>query len=172
MKIFGILLLTAVFAILFHGCCGVVPDNELNTTISPAKDLTGTWKGTASFQENVEGAQCNITGNFRLVLQQNGNNLQGDFVFSHISINSKKLPGNYVVPPIGCSGPVGNTLSGQVDGTVSSSSLKLNMGGSKQFSGSFTGDIMSLKLERCLVNDEPCTLSNGAQWKITLTRQS
>jgi len=169
MKNISFLLLTFAFALLL-GCCGVVPDNT-NSTISPARDLSGAWKGTASFQENVEGAQCTTTGTFTLNLQQEGNDVNGDFVLSHISINQKRLPGNYEVPPIGCSGPVNNELGGQVDGTVSSSSITLNSGGYRQFSGSFTTDIMSLKLEKCLVNDEPCTVDNNAKWKISLTRQ-
>ena len=176
-NIFTYLLLTLAFAVLLSGCCGYLfypSPNEnstnLNTTISPARDLTGTWVGPASFQENVEGAQCTITGTFTMTLQQDGNNVNGDFVLSAISIHQKSLPSDSPVPPIGCSGPVDKELPGHVGGTVSSSAITLNMGGQRQFSGSFTSDIMSLKLERCLVNDEPCTLDNSAKWKISLTR--
>lgn len=173
MRIFICLLLAFSFAVLLSGCCGIyglIPGNN-NSTISPAGDLTGTWRGTASFREDVEGAQCTTTGSFTLNLQQDGNDLAGDYVFSGISISQKRIAGNYDVPPVGCAGPADNELSGQVSGTASSSSLTLDSGGLRQFSGSFTSDIMSLSLTRCLVNDEPCTVASGSQWKITLTRQ-
>lgn len=171
MKILNCILLTFAFAVLLTGCCGVIPENNtLNTTITPAKDLSGTWSGPASFQETVDGARCTITGTFTLNLQQNGNDVSGDFDLSRISIHQQTLPSSSSVPGF-CAGPVNNELPGSVTGTVSSSSISLDQSGQPQFSGSFTTDIMSLTLKKCLVNDEPCTVSNGAQWKISLTRK-
>jgi hypothetical protein len=165
MKIFSYLLPTLVFAVLFLGCCGVTPE--------PARDLTGTWSGPSSFQENVEGAQCTIRGTFTFHFQQTDNAVVGDYVFNIASISQKRLPSNSDVPPVGCSGPVDNQLSGQVTGTVSSSAVTLdNIEGQRQFLGSYITDSMGLKLTRCLVNDEPCTLSNSNMWNITLTRRS
>lgn len=138
--------------------------------LSPARDLTGDWSGTASFREDVEGAQCLFTGVFYLRLQQEGNDVGGDFSFTETSVRQTRLPTDSGVPAVGCSHPDSGVTSGQVYGSVSSSAIYLGVGGRPQFSGSFTTDLMSLRLEKCLVQDA-CTVANPAQWTITLTRQ-
>ena len=144
------------------------PSNQLN----PARDLTGRWVSSTSFQENVEGAECLFSGVFILTLQQNGNSVYGDFEFTETSLKQTRVQTESSIPSVGCYHPVAGVTSGQFSGSVSSSAVELNVGGRRQFSGSFTTDLMSLKLVKCLVQDAPCTVADAAKWKISLTRQS
>ncbi|NYZ78471.1 hypothetical protein H0N96_03655 [Candidatus Micrarchaeota archaeon] len=148
------------------------PSEQPSNHLSPARDLTGRWTGSASFQENVEGAECLFGGDFILTLQQDGNSVYGDFEFTETSLKQTRVQTESSIPSIGCYHPVEGVTSGQFSGSVSSSAVELNVGGRRQFSGSFTTDLMSLKLETCLVQDAPCTVADAAKWKISLTRQS
>lgn len=134
---------------------------ELATTITPARDVTGSWTGSTSFQENVEGAECFFQGTFILSLQQQGNSVSGQFVFTETAFQETKIPTTSPIPPIGCSGPVDKTTRGSVQGTVSSSAIDLSIGAEKIFTGSFTTDLMKLKLATCLVQrDQKCTVDD------------
>lgn len=143
---------------------------ELTTTLTPARDLTGTWSGTAKFQENVPGAECLFEGTFALTLQQQQNNVRGNFVFTETAFEQTNLPTDSPIPPIGCSGPVDGTTRDQVTGTISSSALTLQRQQTKQFSGSFTTDQLALTIHECLVQfGDECTVEDN-KWNIILTR--
>lgn len=159
-----------VGAVLISGCAGQA-GQELGGGLTPAGDLTGKWSGTASFQENVEGAECLFGGTFVLTLNQQGNSVSGGFVFTQTSLEQTRVSTGSLIPPIGCAGPAGGITRGAVSGTVSGSAIELSSGRGKLFSGSFTSDLMELRLDRCLVQEEGCTLADSAKWKIALMRQ-
>ena len=161
-KLFAILFL---ISLLFISSCTsqnkTATSPKLTTTITPARDVTGRWTGSASFQENVEGAECLFQGTFVLNLQQQGNSVQGNFVFTETAFHETKVPTTSLIPQIGCSGPVDKTTRGSVQGTVSSSAIDLSIGAEKVFAGSFTTDLMKLTLTACLVqNDQECTVDD------------
>lgn len=132
--------------------------------------MTGSWTGPASFQENVEGSKCFFQGTFVLTLQQQGNAVQGNVVFTETAFQETKIPTASLIPPIGCSGPVDKTTRGSVRGTVSSSAIDLSIGSKKVFAGSFTTDLMKLRLVTCLVQqDQECAVGD-AKGTITLMR--
>jgi len=181
----------------------ILPDNlkdnpvqpnlpKLNSTISPARDLTGKWAGTASFVEDniftgVSSGEvlCTWTGTFSLNLYQKGNEIIGyynkgsaslwsEYTFKIKDTKQSILSQTGTVPPAGCVMPMNGLLNSGIDsGVVSSSSIKLNTGGKLVFSGSFTSDIMSLELVNCLLpSGDSCTIKDSSKWKITLTRQT
>lgn len=139
---------------------GYVMDNSeiIDSTITPARDLSGQWSGTAQFQEDVEGAECYFAGNFELTLQQQNDQIQGYFIFTETSFRQVKKPSNSPIPPIGCSGPVDDITQNRLIGTVSSSSLNF-----EEFSGSFTTDLLTLTPKTCIVQfGEECEIVSGS----------
>ena len=153
--------------VLLTGCYS----QEYSSELSSARDITGRWSGSASFQENVPGADCLFKGTFELDLQQQENNVEGQFRFTETGFEQKRQQSSNPIPPIGCSSPIDKVTTGQVEGTISSSGLTLNENGEKLFSGSFTSDILSLSLTNCLVQDEECSLAANT-WTIQLIREN
>ncbi len=170
---------------------GVTPTPTLSTTISPARGVSGTWIGSASFtedniftQEDSGEVLCSFSGTFTLDLVQNGNTIIGylnkgssatwsSYLFQISEHSSSLLSSTGLVPVIGCWYPEGGVWDEGLDsGTVSSSSIQLSTHGRPTFSGSFTSDHMSLSLVNCLMQaGQSCTVVDGAKWKITLVKQ-
>ena len=173
------------------GSITVTPTPTLDATISPARDVTGKWVGSAAFTEdNIYAGDasgevlCSWSGTFTLDLVQRGNDVVGYFNKGTAALWSSfdfKITGHTqtilsqtgTVPPAGCWVPQGSAWNAGIDeGTISSSSIKLSTGGIPTFSGSFTSDHMSLSLVNCLLKaGDSCTVVDGAKWKITLVRQ-
>jgi len=109
---------------------------KIDSTISTARDISGQWAGIVSFTERVP--QCSYSGNFRLNLQQNGNNAQGGF---DVTVNEVKSG-------TGCL-RVGTNLGFLVGGTVSSSAINLKIANTDNLDGSFTTDQMTLRWGQC-----------------------
>ena len=164
----------------------VQPIPTLDSVITPAGNLEGTWSGSTSFEENLNRCiggnvgcvtTCGFTGIFTLNLQQQGNSLQGDYAFkitghqSDSRYSTAEGSFEFAEP---CAMPSGtDTLTGGVSGTVSSSSIKLNVGSSPTFSGSFTSNLLSLAITNCFAQgpSPTCTITDGAKWKLMLTRK-
>ena len=173
------------------GSITATPTPTLDATISPARDLTGKWVGSAAFTEDniYAGAAsgevlCAWSGTFTLDLVQRGNDVIGylnkgtaavwssfDFKITGHTQTIRSQTGS--VPPAGCWVPQNSVWSAGIDeGTISSSSIRLSTGGIPTFSGSFTSDQMSLSLVNCLLKaGDSCTVVDGEKWKITLVRQ-
>ena len=141
---------------------------ELTSTITPARDLSGEWVGSFSSQENTPDVDCLYTSAFGLILQQNGNNLEGRMIFDGIEVEQ-----NYKSSvPIPCGVPIDRSSSDPITGTVSSSSLSIYRGGKKVMSGSFTTDNMMLVVDRCVMQPySKCTVANDGQATVILSRK-
>jgi len=119
--------------LLLSGC--ITPDNQ-RTSLTPARDLTGTWTGTPVFTDR--GNECAYEGTMELNLQQNQNHLAGSF-----NLTVTKTTGD---PP--CV-RVGSSFHYLVDGTVSSSQIHLIIADTDYLNGSFTTDLMTLRWQQC-----------------------
>ncbi|MCX6768202.1 MAG: zinc-ribbon domain-containing protein [Candidatus Micrarchaeota archaeon] len=168
------------------------PIPTLDSVITPAGNLEGTWSGSAAFTEKLNACiggaagcmtTCAYTGTVTLNLRQQGNGLQGDFAFKIADIKSTTTYARgpsedsfdiqLAEPCAIYEGYKENALTWTVSGTVSSSSIKLNIGSNPTFSGSFTSGQMSLAIANCFVQEPrpSCTITDGAKWKIMLTRK-
>jgi hypothetical protein len=115
------------------------PAPTLTTTISPARDLTGTWRGGIASTGHYQGqVTCKWTGSATLQLTQNGNALAGQ---AQLSFQTSQA----VLAGADCT--AGSEQYG-VTGTVSSSSVTFTFTGGEggwygTARGSFTTDLMS-----------------------------
>ncbi|HII38399.1 TPA: hypothetical protein HA318_00140 [Candidatus Micrarchaeota archaeon] len=189
---FNIALKPAYFKMLATPTPGeVTPIPTLDATINPARDLTGKWTGTASFEEDniftraaAGEVLCSWAGTFTLNLVQNGNDITGylnkgssatwsDYSLQVTSHSQTVLSAPGEVPPAGCPVIQGGIMDGGLDsGTISSTAILLNAHGRQVFSGSFTTDQLTLSINQCLFHSSnTCTPKNPTKHKITLTRQ-
>ena len=121
--------------IQLSGCSG--QDNS-NTLLTPARDVTGKWTGTPVFSDRAN--ECVYEGTMELTLQQHGNNVSG-----YYDLTVTKTQGNPSCVT------VGSTFRFLVEGTVSSSQLHLLIAETDRLNGSFTTDLMTLRWEQCTV---------------------
>lgn len=114
---------------------------KLTTTITAARDLTGTWTGTAEWSDNVGNPACSYFGDITFNFQQNDNTLAGTWqanindVVQHLDV------------PCAAQGP---TPVNNLQGTVSSSSVYFTSGDPELvFDGTFTTDLLDGSFESC-----------------------
>lgn len=135
-------------------------------TITPARDISGIWTGTTSFESNEARPSCIYKGTIILDLKQMGNVLTGTYEInspSGVTTTAGKSRG------IECRS---GRLGAFVQGKVSSSRIDFT-GITIVFSGSFTTDLMTLNFESC-PNQQCKDGSKNVGWVGTakLTRQS
>ena len=116
-------------------------NTKLNTTISPARDLTGSWSGLVVFQDNAANPNCKYEGKFDLTLQQSENTVQGAYLIT-VTKSEKLLKTSL---PCLQTGPLQQTT---VTGTLSAGLIKL-IDGFNNFNGSFTTDQIFLEFLSC-----------------------
>ncbi|MEK6825942.1 MAG: hypothetical protein AABY00_04100 [Nanoarchaeota archaeon] len=115
-------------------------EKKLDTTLSPARDLTGVWQGPARWTNNVNNPACRYEGTFTVKFNQQGNALAGDYT-SDIT-KSEQLLSSVPCSPRGRQGTV------PLSGTISASSFKFTVA-TIDFSGTFTSDLMQGTLVSC-----------------------
>ncbi|HET7337603.1 MAG TPA: hypothetical protein VFJ23_06910, partial [Candidatus Nitrosotalea sp.] len=118
----------------------------LGTTITPARDLTGTWGGSFSMKDTTSDG-CSFSGTWEATLTQDSNDLSGSF--SIIQASSPDYPANDF-----CTLAPGTFNFG--GGTVSSSSFQFDSSdyGGFHVKGYFTTDLMHGTFNECY--DESC----------------
>ncbi len=137
----------------------------LNTTITPARDLTGSWSGSTAYQDNAANPNCKYEGKFDLNLQQQGNALQGVYQLT-ITKATKLLTTSLPCSQLGAYPPQ------QITGTVSTSIVQFTEGYAT-FIGVFTTDMINLNFESC--PDGRCADGSagvGSKGTVTLIRRS
>jgi len=90
--------------------------NVFAANLTPVADLTGQWSGFA--QITIPGEYCEYTGNVNAYLEQDGNNIAGEF--SWVATSSKSSD-----PEIYECDYQGQTYSDNVQGTISGSQITL-----------------------------------------------
>lgn len=103
------------------------------STLSPARDLSGTWAGTATFTNNCANAACLYGGSVTLTLTQIGNAIAGV-----VSLDLDEV--QTLIEGQGC-----RTLQGSgpiINGTVSSSRFTFTDSGGNSWSLNFTTDLI------------------------------
>lgn len=124
------------------------PD-DIDKTITTARDITGGWTGIVSFSERVP--QCSYSSDFNMNLLQTGNNVRGNF-----NVIIKKIQSG-----TDCLN-IGTQLGFPVSGTVSSSAINLEISNTDKLLGSLTTDQMTLRWEICdNCNAGPAIKFNG-----------
>lgn len=110
------------------------PTPRLESTIEPARNLTGTWRGGLNLVK-ADDQDCDWSGSLVLNIQQSGSTLTG----TGQATFSKGVP---LMEGVDCptdASPIPLTLTG----TVSSSRVQINAGEGVDLTGSFTADLMS-----------------------------
>lgn len=110
--------------------------NQTVSNLSPARDLTGTWSGTATFQNTEDPTHyCTFSGKLTLKLTQTNNQVNGQMIY----IRSKNVPfgeGTQCTP---------GTDTYQISAKVSGSRIEdLTMDVYGTFIGSFTTNTITL----------------------------
>jgi len=182
------LLIGFVLLILISGCTQTINDfevptvdngsngandddgAELDSTLTAARNLNDVWVGTFTSQENSTDVDCLYSGAIKLTLQgQQGNSTQGVMVLSELEVEE-----NYNSSiPIPCGVPVApRSVTDDVTGTISSSSVSFDIRGKQILSGSFITDSMELKVTDCLISPSSrCESENGPKATVFLFRQ-
>ncbi|MBW3014746.1 hypothetical protein KY335_05930, partial [Candidatus Woesearchaeota archaeon] len=142
------------------------------TTITPARDLTGTWEGSVEFTNNCPNPACRYIG--RMVppslimnLQQTGNTVAGNVIIDFANFEIEEL-----VPGMNC-----GTFQQMVDnrvripsviagGTVSSSKFTFTDVGGNFWELMFTTDL----LQGTIKNNEPGCMGIASN-KVKLSRK-
>lgn len=101
-----------------------------NKQISAARNLTGTWTGSVSGSNHIGAHACTYSGTLKLVLEQSGNNLNGNW-----EANITDSQGDSTCLPTYQNVEIS-------EGTISSSAFQF-MAGSVKVNGSFTTDLMN-----------------------------
>ena len=112
------------------------PGTEQTTasTLSPARDVTGTWTGPASLKD-TGGPECSYQGPTVLNLTQYEGDVEGVLSIDPLSVANQPTSQPCDMPSF---------IQGPVYGTVSSSSISLRDDYGDTFTGSFTTDTMTL----------------------------
>jgi len=81
--------------LILSGCTGqydtsTSKDKKLTTTITPARDLTGTWEGIARWSDTYS-PECRYEMEYKLTLTQKENTLDGTFGPSEAATTSGKV---------------------------------------------------------------------------------
>lgn len=118
----------------------------LGTTITPARDLSGTWSGSFSMKDTTSDG-CSFSGTWEATLTQNNNDLSGSI--SIIQASSPDYPANDF-----CTLAPGTFNFG--GGTVSSSSFQFDSSdfGGFHAKGYFTTDLIHGNFNEC--SDQSC----------------
>jgi hypothetical protein len=114
--------------------------NVFAANLTPVADLTGQWSGFAQF--TIPGGYCEYTGNVNAYLQQDGNNLVGEF--SWVATSSKSID-----PEIYECSWQGQSYSDDIQGTISGSQLTL-----QSSTATFTGWYASSGIKLDIVFDD------------------
>lgn len=122
------------FVVLYYVV--VLPAIDSSAGLSPARPLTGTWRGTASFTDRAYS--CSYQGTMVLTLAQEGSQLEGSYEL----VVTNTSGGTSCVR-------IGSEFSYLVQGSANTSSLVLSVAETDTMRGSFTTDIMTLRWERC-----------------------
>lgn len=137
----------------------ITPVNINQQKLSAARDLTSTWRGSATAQmgwsvDSLSSPRCTYTGTVTLQLTQQDNTLNGNFSWDPGSTTTTQygvtqgLDSNY------CDGVWGATADHNEiiqNGTVTSSSFSFSTG-DRNFSGSFTSDLINGNFAQCTNN--------------------
>ncbi len=105
--------------------------------LSAARDLKGTWKGTARYDLTDAASRCSDFITWGLVINitaQTGNTIGGNITYTPVSQEG--------TGDINCDPAQGSSYD--ITGTISSSSITINENGSSAFTGSFTSDTITL----------------------------
>ncbi|MBI2650669.1 hypothetical protein HYX04_05165 [Candidatus Woesearchaeota archaeon] len=163
-KIFIGFALASIIILIASCTAQQVSENKvLDTAISPARDLTGVWEGTATWKNNVLNPACSYEGAINFNFAQKNNELEGTW---HTTIT--KI--NHILKDIPC-GSEGRNPEAILKGTISSSTAKFSSG-PIDFSATFTTDLMEGAFESC--PDQICsdgTRAVGAIGKFSATRK-
>lgn len=119
--------------------------NTVDATLSPARDVTGTWSGSLTMQDTGPPG-CSYGGTATLTLVMNGNDVTGSLTES-VQVTNQPDPNT----PCDTTG----TPTFSVNGTVSSSSITMTDSEGDTLTGSFTTDLMTLNVA------SPVTPSSG-----------
>lgn len=111
------------------------------SSLDPARDLTGTWLGTAPngafYEDNVANPNCRYAADVRLVLVQDGASLTGSLRLT-VRESTKLLNTSLACVPVGAQSTQG--LFGEVGSSRANWTL---VDGVTVFSGTFTSDLMN-----------------------------
>ncbi|MCK4670225.1 MAG: hypothetical protein KAT43_03400 [Nanoarchaeota archaeon] len=132
------------------------PQPRMTSTIAPARDLTGTWKGSITFTNNCANPACRYIGKVNppsiiMNLQQNGNNVAGNVILDFANFEIEEL-----VEGMGCDTfaqmvDQGARIPSPVAGTVSSSKFTFTDVGGNFWELMLTTDLM----QGTIKNDAP-----------------
>jgi hypothetical protein len=109
--------------------------------LSPARDLTGIWKGEIDDSEAHPGEApyCSHSATLTLNLTQNGNTLNGNCIVTNSKVTHAKMT---AAGPLPCGGSDQKAPEGINNGQVNASSFGFDVFG-VHVTGSFTADLMS-----------------------------
>ncbi|MDE1812623.1 MAG: hypothetical protein KGI19_00990 [Thaumarchaeota archaeon] len=114
-------------------------NQQITSTITPARDLSGHWSGSFSMKDTTSDG-CSFSGSWEATMTQNENDLTGTLVIT--SANSPDYPANDYCTWSAPDFPF--------DGTVSSSSFNISAGGNLfAATGSFTTDLIRGNFNEC-----------------------
>ena len=109
--------LSSLFLILLLASSVIILGNSQTTfALTPVADLTGQWSGFAQF--TIPGGYCEYSGKVNAYLEQDGNNIVGEF--SWVATSSKSVD-----PEIYECSYQGQSYSDNVQGTIDGSRISL-----------------------------------------------
>ena len=136
---------------------------ELYSQLSPARDLTGIWEGSAQWQNNVKNPACSYEGIIRFDLEVDEGQLTGNW-------QTTITKSNQLLETVPCSLP-GENPPAQLSGGISSSEVKFSSG-TIDFEAMFTLDLFKGTFESC--PDQICSDGSravGFKGKFTTIRK-
>ncbi len=160
------IMLVVLSIITLIASCAIQPAAEnkaLDKVISPARDLTGVWEGTATWKNNVRNPACSYEATINFNFAQKNNQLDGTWYTTITKVNQ-------LLQSVPC-GSTGRNPEATLQGTVSSSTAKFSSG-PIDFSATFTTDLMEGTFESC--PDQICsdgTRAVGAIGKFSAIRK-
>lgn len=128
-------------AVLWGVTIGLWACGGAGSSLEPARDLTGTWIGTAPngaiYQDNVANPNCRYEADLRLTLVQDSSSLTGAL---NLTVRKSEKLLSTSLPCI----PVGTTATQGLFGELGSSRANFTLvDGVTVFSGTFTSDLFS-----------------------------
>jgi hypothetical protein len=104
---------------------------------APPVDISGTWKGSRTFEYTVSNPpasiDCHYTEGDTLVLSQNGGSLSGSLTMNWHLVSGPRAP---VGPNPGCA--LDNVCPGQVSGSITGSSVQIFFAKQSCYQGDIT----------------------------------